>query len=1045
MKRKFTVLLTVLALIISIFQMPVMAEDNVTADSVSYSSPRQNSNGDTVWDCVWFGNYWQNDTNGDGTADTSDGKEPIKWRVLYATSDDLFLISESLLDAKPFNTTSSDVTWEESTIRSWLNGYDSSYNTCGEDYSGYGFINDAFSSAEISAIKTTNVDNSISQGKYDRSGGENTIDKLFFLSYKETINESYGFSPKDSKYDWARMAKPTKFAVDEGAYESDSGKYSGNGWWWLRSPGSISKFVIGASKDGHTGTFYTVINSGGSDRPALHISPSSSLISYAGTICSDGTVDEVSPGNITVENYSVTFDSNGGSSVSNQTVSKGGLAKKPSDPTKDGYTFTGWYIDQACTNAYDFNTAVTQSFTLYAGWEVKNSVTVTITPSTATIEIGQVIILTATVTPTDAANKNVTWSTSDSSVAIVDDGVLTGVGAGKATITVKTEDGNKTATCEVTVNKEQQDNESFVIGVDNNHFANSYSDFFNNGVERRYTFKNSNYLSQLKSLDTNKILGLEDWMKMPWGGSCFGIASTMGLVKLGKLSVNDITRSGVGNYHSLQKPVSDSILFDSINYYQVGQFICKRSAAIAKTYKDEKNTLKTFLRSLVESTKGNNIVLFCYGDSSSGHAILALNSEYDPSGDRYVVTVYDENTSYGWSGFEPEHTSEFIVSSDFSSFNYTTASNKTLQNIYTRMDIYDLNKFPILDGDKGANTSMLPAVSFDAPGDTVIISLPVNETSQVINSEGKNITLKDGMAQGTMTVYDTQYIDADDASRVQFIVDKVDKYTVTADSVDISVNDSGQIMSLTGSSIENAEFSMSNKTINIKDDGNGYEFNGYISSDEDTLMSLSGSASGETAISLDGTTITASSTGNISNAASTTYSGIDAKTEAVSGSGTGKIEATHEASNSITITPSTAIITVGQTVTLTVNTSASSSAVTWTSSNPQIATVSNGVVTGVSAGNAIITAKVGSAMASAIITVVDSTMTPDETVEVGQKIKINTGKKIKILLVSDKSIAKVTKKGKKIIVKGKKAGKIMVRAYGKKNKLIDEWIIEVTQ
>lgn len=36
----------------------------------------------STWECVWFGNYWQEDTNGDGKADEKDDKEPIKWRVL---------------------------------------------------------------------------------------------------------------------------------------------------------------------------------------------------------------------------------------------------------------------------------------------------------------------------------------------------------------------------------------------------------------------------------------------------------------------------------------------------------------------------------------------------------------------------------------------------------------------------------------------------------------------------------------------------------------------------------------------------------------------------------------------------------------------------------------------------------------------------------------------------------------------------------------------------------------------------------------------------
>ena len=66
---------------------------------------------------------------------------------------------------------------------------------------------------------------------------------------------------------------------------------------------------------------------------------------------------------------------------------------------------------------------------------------------------GQSEILTATVQPEDATNKTVTWSTSNASVATVENGVVTAVAAGTATITVTTEDGNKTATCAVTVEK----------------------------------------------------------------------------------------------------------------------------------------------------------------------------------------------------------------------------------------------------------------------------------------------------------------------------------------------------------------------------------------------------------------------------------------------------------------------------------------------------------------------------------------------------------------------------------------------------------------
>ena len=59
--------------------------------------------------------------------------------------------------------------------------------------------------------------------------------------------------------------------------------------------------------------------------------------------------------------------------------------------------------------------------------------------------------LTATITPDNATNQNVTWKSSDTKVATVDNGLVTAVAEGTATITVTTADGGKTATCEVTV------------------------------------------------------------------------------------------------------------------------------------------------------------------------------------------------------------------------------------------------------------------------------------------------------------------------------------------------------------------------------------------------------------------------------------------------------------------------------------------------------------------------------------------------------------------------------------------------------------------
>ena len=76
---------------------------------------------------------------------------------------------------------------------------------------------------------------------------------------------------------------------------------------------------------------------------------------------------------------------------------------------------------------------------------------------------GDETTLTATVNPDNATNKNVTWKSSDSSVATVSDGKVTALKAGTATITVTTEDGGKTATCEVKVNPKNVEPEVIAV------------------------------------------------------------------------------------------------------------------------------------------------------------------------------------------------------------------------------------------------------------------------------------------------------------------------------------------------------------------------------------------------------------------------------------------------------------------------------------------------------------------------------------------------------------------------------------------------------
>lgn len=71
--------------------------------------------------------------------------------------------------------------------------------------------------------------------------------------------------------------------------------------------------------------------------------------------------------------YTVKFETNGGSEIKSQSVSNNGTVTKPSDPLREGYIFGGWYTDEALTLPYDFLSAVTEGFTLYAKWKEDNS------------------------------------------------------------------------------------------------------------------------------------------------------------------------------------------------------------------------------------------------------------------------------------------------------------------------------------------------------------------------------------------------------------------------------------------------------------------------------------------------------------------------------------------------------------------------------------------------------------------------------------------------------------------------------------------------
>ncbi len=68
--------------------------------------------------------------------------------------------------------------------------------------------------------------------------------------------------------------------------------------------------------------------------------------------------------------FTITFDSRGGTDVPSQSQMYGQTLEEPQPPTREGYTFTGWYTDSSCLNPWDMKTnTVETDMTLYAGWK----------------------------------------------------------------------------------------------------------------------------------------------------------------------------------------------------------------------------------------------------------------------------------------------------------------------------------------------------------------------------------------------------------------------------------------------------------------------------------------------------------------------------------------------------------------------------------------------------------------------------------------------------------------------------------------------------
>ena len=219
--------------------------------------------------------------------------EPIKWRILNEVNGEAIILTEDVLTAgiKFYKDASSRTingktinanNYEYSIVRAWLNSYngsgyrvnDYSSFTAG-DYQNNGFYNQAFSQKEKSIILTTEVDNSAetTESTTNPYTCNNTNDKIWALSFQDSINQNYGFENTRGA-SATRQKMFTDYARANYAYYTS--RYPYKGMWWLRSASpNYNYYVKYASYDGsNTGDY--VYTTGVGVAPALKINLNSS-------------------------------------------------------------------------------------------------------------------------------------------------------------------------------------------------------------------------------------------------------------------------------------------------------------------------------------------------------------------------------------------------------------------------------------------------------------------------------------------------------------------------------------------------------------------------------------------------------------------------------------------------------------------------------------------------------------------------------------------------------------------------------------------------
>lgn len=413
-------------------------------------------------------------------------------------------------------------------------------------------------------------------------------------------------------------------------------------------------------------------------------------------------------------------------------------------------------------------------------------------------------------------------------------------------------------------------NRGFICNIDGNSFKHSSGIAKNgtllpdDGIYGFYNIRNHEINSDLlrakilsAASSESEISELLEAMESEWHGSCYGLATVIGLTYRNDINLDDISDASVENFQSLVRPCDNRKLLDAIEYYQLSQQLKNfgtKSDKCVSTYFDFLNgvfneynlsNIKSnddFYRSLIQAVKDEYMVILGYSEKDgSGHAVLTCGLE--EKNNEYIIKIYDENDRVDFDKL-------IIIDNNgklTATYECTQNKNEDLMSELVEMDYMSLSALKDIDPFPSKK-------SVDAVGakQSMLITVPINQKFRLKNENGKQLVFDGENFSGEIEIFGVYNIHNSNNDKIKIEITKSDKleFTPLSDNAEIIVSDQNNYYSLSAGKINSANFNLGN---GIDVNGSNYEFktgiNHYNSAGKIEVVSFSGSAKGNTTIS----------------------------------------------------------------------------------------------------------------------------------------------------------------------------------------------------